>query len=139
MDLDALIAGAGRIALEWQEWKRFLEHGAAIGNDAVHVLAGVVLQLAFALLLRRPLPSLAPWLAVLALALLNEASDLWIEAWPDPAMQYGEGAKDVVLTMALPTLLLVTTRYLPKLYERAPERVTELPPETAPDSTSRPL
>jgi len=34
-------------------------------------------------------------------------------------MQYGDGAKDIILTMALPTLLLVTARVTPRIYARA--------------------
>jgi hypothetical protein len=32
-------------------------------------------------------------------------------------MQYGESLKDVLLTMLLPTLLLITTRRFPWLYD----------------------
>lgn len=139
MDFDELGAGSGLPPWSWQEWKLFLEHSVAVSNDSIHVIAAVALQLLFALLFKRPLSSLLPWLAVLALALANEASDFWADLWPKPAMQYGESAKDLVLTMALPTLLLLSTRYLPQLYGRALERAAERPAETEEDSTSRPL
>ena len=35
-----------------------------------------------------------------ALILCNEAVDLWVERWPDPGQPYGEGVKDLLLTMA---------------------------------------
>jgi hypothetical protein len=41
---------------------------------------------------------------------------LWIEQWPDLSMQYGESVKDLLLTMALPTLLLVAARLRPQLF-----------------------
>jgi hypothetical protein len=44
---------------------------------------------------------------------LNEAGDLWVEQWPEPAMQYGEGLKDIVLTMFLPTVLILVARFRP--------------------------
>lgn len=59
--------------------------------------------------------SIGPWLMVLALELANEWSDLYIEVWPQHAMQWGESAKDVLLAMALPTLLLIVARYRPRL------------------------
>ena len=40
---------------------------------------------------------------------INEANDFRVEIWPDPGMQFGEAAKDVVLTMFIPTLKLSTT------------------------------
>ena len=52
-----------------------------------------------ALLLRRPVTSWPPLLWCVALILWNETVDLWVEQWPDPGMQYGECAKDVLLTM----------------------------------------
>ena len=60
------------------------------------------------------------WL--LAAILWNEAVDLWVERWPDPGMQYGEGAKDVLLTMALPTILIWAARWRPDLFRGAPRK-----------------
>jgi hypothetical protein len=53
---------------------------------------------------------------LLGLIAFNEAVDLWIERWPDPGMQYGETAKDVFLTMVLPTVLLACARARPQLF-----------------------
>ena len=52
---------------------------------------------------------------VLTLEMANEWSDLYTEAWPQHAMQWGESAKDVLLTKALPTLLLLLARCRPRL------------------------
>jgi hypothetical protein len=57
-----------------------------------------------------------PWLWLFAFILWNETVDLWVERWPDPGQQYGEGAKDLVLTMALPTLLMWAMRVRPDLF-----------------------
>ena len=86
----------------WYDAKLLLEHASGVSMDALHVLVGVAAQLMFAALFRVPLKSWRPWLFVLALLLLNEAGDLWVEQWPLPAMQYGEGIKDIALTMLLP-------------------------------------
>lgn len=96
--------------------KMFVERSLAFHNDALHVMAGLVLALAFAALLRRSLAHWLPWLAVLALELLNEANDYFFEVWPNEvARQFGEMTKDVALTMALPTLMLVVARCWPHL------------------------
>jgi hypothetical protein len=42
--------------------------------------------------------------------------DLWLEQWPDPGQQYGEGAKDLLLTMAVPTIIMLAARSRPDLF-----------------------
>ena len=101
---------------DWYQAKLFVEHSVAASNDSLHVIIGVLVQLAAALLLQRPVSSWRPWLVVLVLILWNESVDLWVERWPQPGMQYGEGARDIVLTMLLPTVLLLAARLRPDLF-----------------------
>ena len=103
------------LVAHWNDAKTFVEHMIGFSHDALHVLVGVCLQLILAALFRMSARSIGPWLMVFALELANEWSDLYIEVWPQHAMQWGESAKDVLLTMALPTLLLIVARYRPKL------------------------
>nr|WP_294170935.1 hypothetical protein [uncultured Sphingomonas sp.] len=105
--------------MTWYEVKLFAAHASGASMDALHVVAGVALQLLAAALFRTPVASWRPWLAVLGLELLNEAADLLVECWPQPAMQFGEAANDLVLTMALPTALLLAARYRPALFSAA--------------------
>ena len=100
----------------WYDAKLLLEHASGVSMDALHVLVGVIAQLIFAALFRVPLRSWRPWLFVLALLLLNEAGDLWVKRWPQAAMQYGEALKDIVLTMLLPSLLLLCARMRPAIF-----------------------
>ena len=101
----------------WHEAKTFIEHASIVSPDALHVLVGTAIWLIAAIVLRRRLSAWLPWLIVLGLALFNELVDLCVERWPDVAMQYGEGMKDLALTMALPTVLLALTRRVPGLFE----------------------
>lgn len=101
----------------WYQLKMFAERASVVDSDALHVLAGVLLWLAAALVLRQRLSSAFPLLVVLAAALFNEAVDLWVERWPDHALQYAESTKDVGLTIILPILLLLTIRFRPALFE----------------------
>src|SRR4029450_5875802 len=101
----------------WYQVKLFLEHASGISMDALHILVGFAIFLVAALLLKRSLGSPLPWLAVLMLELGNEAYDLHVELWPDPGSQLGEGIKDILLTMALPTLVLALVRWRPMLFE----------------------
>lgn len=103
----------------WHEGKLFIEHSLAIEHGTLHVIVGVLLWLAFALLLRRPLSTWLPWLWLFAVILWNETVDLWMEKWPHPGMQYGEGAKDILLTMLVPTIILFASRARPDLFRRA--------------------
>ena len=101
--------------LGWYQFKLFLEHAAGVSMDAWHILAGFGLFLFAALVLRRSVASPLPWLVVLLLELANEAYDLNVELWPDLGSQIGEGLKDILLTMTLPTLLLWVARWRPDL------------------------
>ena len=112
----------GGAMTSWYQAKLFIEHSVAVSNDALHVIVGVLVQLAACLLLRRPVSSLPPWLVLLAATVWNEAVDLWTERWPEPGMQYGEGAKDLALTMLLPTVLLLVTRLRPQLFQSQGKR-----------------
>lgn len=100
----------------WHEGKLFIEHSVSINHDALHVIVGVLVWLITGAVTRRPLSALRPWLWLLAIIGWNETVDLWVEQWPDAGMQYGEGAKDLVLTMFLPTVLLLTLRFWPSLF-----------------------
>ena len=106
----------------WIDFKSFIEHASAISNDAVHVLVGCFGTLMFALLTRRSVADWSPWLLVLAGASVNEAGDLLREQWSDAAMQYGESAKDLVLTLAVPTALLLAARLCPRILSPAAQR-----------------
>src|SRR3954468_171508 len=100
----------------WHEGKVFIEQAIAINHDALHVIFGVLAWLAIGLMTRRSLASWRPWLWLLALILWNETVDLWTEQWPDAGIQYGEGVKDVLLTMSVPTLLMLAARFRPRLF-----------------------
>jgi hypothetical protein len=116
----------------WYITKTAAEHALGFSNDALHVMIGVSLQLVVARVMRVSAAHFLPWLAVLGLELLNEWWDLSFEIWPDHAMQWGESAKDVLLTMAVPSILLVVARRWPEVLSRSaiarpdPARTPEL-------------
>lgn len=112
------VLSAGMMA--WYETKIFIEHAVFFTSDALHVLVGMVAWIAIAAVSRRPLSDWRPWLAVLVLLVLNECVDLWVERWPDLVMQYGESAKDLLLTMILPTLMMFAVRLRPNLFRPVP-------------------
>ena len=111
-----LIIVAASLAWDWKSSKEFFEKSVTISSDSLHVIGGVVILLGSALLLRKPISSFLPWLVVLVLICINEAIDLQFPQWKVPAMDLGESAKDLILTMALPTLMLVFARLFPRLW-----------------------
>ena len=104
--------------MDWYQIKVALSAAMAVSQDALHIFVGVGVQILLAALLRQRLSSLLPWLIVLALGLGNEWSDLHLEIWPDRAVQYGESLKDMVVTMMLPTVLLLLARHSPGLFSQ---------------------
>lgn len=105
------------LGLGWFDLKMLLERSIAFDSDGLHVLTGVVVQLVAAALLRSSVARWRPWLIVLVLTVANEAVDLWVEQWPaaELSAQWGESVKDLALTLALPSLLLVVARKWPKV------------------------
>lgn len=106
--------------MDWFEVKQWLSLGTGLGMDALHVHAGVLLQVAAALLLRRRLSSPLPWLLVLLLVLANEYYDYGHEIWRDRGAQRAEALRDGWNTMLLPTLILLLARYAPRLFAAPP-------------------
>lgn len=109
---------AGVSGRDWIEAKAFVERFTGISHDALHVILGVALQLLLAALFRSSIARFWPWAVVLLLELGNEWNDLRVERWPSLGEQLGEGAKDLALTMLLPTILLLAARFAPQLFAR---------------------
>jgi hypothetical protein len=114
--------------MDWGETKIVIaEVSGGMSNDAIHILIGVAIQLALAAVLRVSVAHWFPWLAVLAIAIVNEYYDLGQEVWPARDVQIGESLKDVLLTMAVPTVLLLAARFTPRLLVRLAE--PDAPPQ----------
>lgn len=109
------------VSAQWGAFKAFVDP-LGISNDLFHVIAGPAIQLVAALVLHQSVQRIAPWLVPLVLELLNEWHDLVSEVWPVRNMQYGEGLKDILLTMMLPTVILLATRHYPHWFRMKPLR-----------------
>jgi hypothetical protein len=116
MEVATFILDAVRLAAYgWFTAKMGLESVVIMQSDALHVMGGVLLQLISSAVLRRPISSIAPWVVVLVAELANELIDLKISIWPSLEARVVESATDLVLTMALPTILMWVTRKYPRL------------------------
>jgi hypothetical protein len=108
--------------MAWYRAKMFIEHAIFFSSDALHILVGVALWAAIAIVWRRPLSDWRPLTALLFLLALNEGVDLWVERWPDLAMQYGESAKDLLLTLAVPVFVMLLARWRTDLFSGSGRR-----------------
>jgi hypothetical protein len=111
--------------MDWHQLKDLIEQASGLDMDSLHVYAGVLGQMAVALLLRRPLRSPIPWLLVLAAVAANEVYDYRYEVWPNRDDQLAGGIRDAWNTMLLPTLILLGARFHPRLFTGAPARPGE--------------
>jgi hypothetical protein len=55
---------------------------------------------------------------VLLATVANEWFDLAYEIWPSREEQWGETRKDLISTMILPSLLLLLSRFAPRIFQR---------------------
>ena len=106
----------------WHQGKLFIEHAVSISHDSLHLIVGVLEWIVVALVSRRSLTGWVPWTWTFAFIFWYETVDLWVERWPDAGMQFGEGAKDLALTMLVPTLLMLAARARPDLFRAMPRK-----------------
>lgn len=105
----------GRGFQSWHDAKILLEHSTSVDHDSLHLLVGALLWVLCATVARRPLRDWLPLFCIFLVILINETVDFWIEIWPEKAMQWGEGAKDIMMTMAVPLVLFTALRIFPWL------------------------
>ena len=115
--MESLLDAVRGSAASWHEGKLFIEHLVAICHDTLHLIAGVAIWLVIAAISRRSIRSWLPLAGTAIIATLNEAVDLWVELWPSLGHQLGEGARDILATIAVPALLTAAIRLRPSLFE----------------------
>lgn len=98
----------------WLEIKRLMAATTALERDALHIYAGVAVQLLTAALLKWRLREWRTLLPVLIVELANEAVDFAHDPWLADARtsQYLAAVHDVVNTLALPVVILLIARGL---------------------------
>jgi len=117
------------ISGSWFAFKSALEGLTGHHDSVLHLIAGAILQVVFAALLRVSPGSLRPWLLVFALEAINELNDMFQSS----AGQEGtlsDMLSDAAMTMIVPTLAVVASRlvrghkrgrFADRLSERAEE------------------
>jgi len=117
--------------MDWFAIKVDMLEWAGISRDLAHIYAGVAIQLGVAALLGRSLGSTIPLGAVLVLELVNEWYDVrHVGGFEAMKPQYWQAAYwDIGITMALPVLLFLLSRFWPTLLVDAGRPAAEEPPQ----------
>ena len=104
-------------AAQWQAAKQGLVTWLAPERGAAHVIASVIVLVGLALLMRRPISSAWPLIGVFVMITAHEAvsgyADGLLEAW-----EIAGSFRDILLVMALPTLLLLVSNLAPATFVR---------------------
>lgn len=106
--------------MDWLSFKTFLTDGSGLSRDALHILFGCGAWLSLVLLFRSWIGAYWPVAAVALAEIVNEWLDLSLDRWDGPmrAVQYWESAKDVLLTLAIPLVLVLLCRAWPARFTR---------------------
>lgn len=118
--------------MNWLQIKYEIATTTGLAQDALHVHAGILVMLAAALVMRRPVSSPWPWLVVLLIELANEAIDL--TNYMPGSRSIGEGGtiRDIWNTMLAPTILWLAARYTRVFVPNEAREISGSPPPAAP-------
>ena len=101
--------------MDWIQFKDYLSQITDLHEDALHIYAALLIQLTAAVVLRRSLASILPWLCVAAFLCVNELFDLTEPGRPIEEWQVLGGLQDSWNTMVVPTVLWLLARFAPSL------------------------
>lgn len=97
------------LAVRWGGDKTAFAEWLDVQDDGLHALVGVLLLLGLAVVTGRRLDDWRLWLVVLAAECANEVVDL--NAPGSPEANWSGSLHDLLLTMALPTAILLLLRF----------------------------
>jgi hypothetical protein len=106
---------------DWILFEQAVVGWTGLHPDALILLASLGTSLLVALVIRRPLATPAPWLLVLLVGAGHEAAVILADGefnWPELA----PSARDLLLFMAVPSLLALVGRFRPQLIAVSPDR-----------------
>ena len=103
--------------MSWNDIKDAIEAATGLGRDALHIYFAILIQIGAAALLRRKVADWLPWLMVLGFAVANEYFDAYVVGEAGD-WEISSGVHDLWNTMLVPTMLLLLTRFAPRLAVR---------------------
>lgn len=115
--------------MDWIEIKEAVSDATAFSRDTLHILIGCGAHLGVVLIFRTWIGALWPVLLLTLAGLANEYGDLTSDYWTNGLRKYQwlESAKDMVLTIAIPLLLVLLSRVAPNRFRRPEPAPTPAP------------
>lgn len=95
----------------FQQSKIFLIQTFGLAKDALHIYVGLFVFLAVIILFKLPMRDLKPILAVLLVALIGEAWDIYDTAVLGQPQLYGDNWHDIWNTLFWPTAIFALARW----------------------------
>jgi hypothetical protein len=93
-----------------QSLKLAIASAVGLSKDALHVYVGLTVLFASAILMRKPVRSILPWLATLAVAVAIELLDMRDDILSLGRWRWKASLHDVLNTIFWPSVLLVLAR-----------------------------
>ena len=94
---------------------------SGLPDPVLHLLLGLAIYLISAAVLKRPLWSWTPWLIAFAFQAINEMADVGRDLMEGDIIRWRGGLIDTVVTMALPTLILLISKVRRRRQTRVPQ------------------
>jgi hypothetical protein len=94
-----------------QSIKLAIVAATGLSKDALHIYVGLVVFLAMAAVLRKPLRSIIPWLVVVAVAIAGEALDMRDDVASLGYWRWNASLHDILNTIFWPTVLFLLARF----------------------------
>jgi hypothetical protein len=93
-----------------QSIKLAIVAATGLSKDALHIYVGLAVFLAAAVVLRKPLRSIVPWLVIFAMAIAGEVLDMRDDIASLGYWRWGASLHDVLNTLFWPTVLLLIAK-----------------------------
>src|SRR3546814_14443438 len=112
------LADFAKLAQSWGQAKIWLSEVTGLSPDALPVHASFLTMLAAAVLWRRRMDHVLPWVTVLALEIVNAVLDLRAPVGNEHTLH--ASSPDIRSTLSLPTILLICLRFTPTSHRLCP-------------------
>jgi hypothetical protein len=91
--------------------KHIFMRATGLSKDALHVYIGLAILIAAAMVLRKRLSSILPWLVVFAIACIGELLDMRDDLASMGYWRWRASVHDLLNTLFWPTVLMLIVRY----------------------------
>lgn len=94
----------------FQNIKLFIVSATDLSKDALHIYAGLAIFIIAAIIFRKSLKSITPWLAVLFFAVIAELIDMRDDLISSGYWRWGASVHDILNTLFWPSVIFILAR-----------------------------